>query len=161
MVTIRLAQPEDEPALARVDFASTTRWSTPRRPLPDAPAAAFFGDDDAGDVLVAEVDGTLVGYARTTHPTPLPASRGVLMINGLGVDPAAQGRGVGRALVEGVQALARERGMWKVTLRVLGPNAGARALYERCGFVVEGHLRAEFELDGELVDDLLLAYPTA
>ena len=29
--------------------------------------------------------------------------------------------------------------------------------YERCGFVVEGVLRGEFHLDGEYVDDVLMA----
>ena len=43
------------------------------------------------------------------------------------------------------------------TLRVLGPNATARALYERAGFVVEGVLREEFHLDGRYVDDVLMA----
>jgi RimJ/RimL family protein N-acetyltransferase len=42
-------------------------------------------------------------------------------------------------------------------LRVLAPNHSARRLYESCGFVVEGTLRAEFLLEGEEVDDVLMA----
>jgi RimJ/RimL family protein N-acetyltransferase len=43
---------------------------------------------------------------------------------------------------------------------VLGPNAAARALYESCGFTVEGVLREEFLLDGQYVDDVLMARGT-
>ncbi|EOD64089.1 GNAT family N-acetyltransferase, partial [Amycolatopsis vancoresmycina] len=60
-------------------------------------------------------------------------------------------------LVEAAVAEARRRGARKVTLRVLGPNAGARRVYERCGFVVEGVLRGEFRIDGADVDDVLMA----
>jgi RimJ/RimL family protein N-acetyltransferase len=50
-----------------------------------------------------------------------------------------------------------------VTLRVLGVNAPARALYERAGYRVEGVLEGEFRLpigpDGAVipVDDVLMA----
>ncbi len=44
-----------------------------------------------------------------------------------------------------------------MSLRVLAHNAVARRLYERAGFTIEGHLVGEFILDGEPVDDLLMA----
>lgn len=43
-----------------------------------------------------------------------------------------------------------------MTLRVLGHNAPARALYESEGFVVEGLLPGEFFLDGRYVDDVMM-----
>ena len=52
---------------------------------------------------------------------------------------------------------AASRGARRLTLRVLGPNAVARGLYEACGFTVEGVLREEFLLDGRYVDDVLMA----
>jgi ribosomal protein S18 acetylase RimI-like enzyme len=64
---------------------------------------------------------------------------------------------VGRALLEAALAEARRRGARKLSLRVLGDNERARALYERAGFEVEGVLRAEFHLDGRDVDDVLMA----
>lgn len=42
-------------------------------------------------------------------------------------------------------------------LRVLSGNTVARALYERCGFVVEGVLVGEFVVAGQLMDDVLMA----
>jgi hypothetical protein len=47
-------------------------------------------------------------------------------------------------------------GARKLTLRVLGSNVRARRLYESCGFLVEGVLRAEFFLGGRYVDDVLM-----
>ena len=52
---------------------------------------------------------------------------------------------------------ARRRGATKLSLRVLGHNQGARRVYERCGFHVEGVLTGEFVLDGVAVDDVLMA----
>ena len=49
--------------------------------------------------------------------------------------------------------------MRPLTLRVLGRNERARALYSALGFVVEGILREEFLLDGQYVDDVLMALP--
>lgn len=52
---------------------------------------------------------------------------------------------------------ARKEGRRKLMLRVLGANDGARRLYESRGFEVEGTLREVFLLDGEYVDDHLMA----
>ena len=51
------------------------------------------------------------------------------------VAPRARRRGVGRALVEAAVAALRDRKALSVSLFVRCDNAGARALYERCGFV--------------------------
>jgi ribosomal protein S18 acetylase RimI-like enzyme len=108
-------------------------------------------------VLVAEVDGVIAGYISIRPATELQASRHVQHVTGLAVDPALQGRGVGRALVEAAAVEAASRGARRLTLRVLEPNVAARQLYDACGFVVEGVLRGEFHLDGEDVDDVLMA----
>ena len=160
MVTTRPARLSDGDELARIDFATWTSLST-IAPRPPVPQRFFAQGRQVDDVLVAEFDGAVAGYIRLMHPTPFPSSRHVLEVRGLSVDPALQRRGIGRALVEGAIAAARARGVRRVTLRVLGPNAGARALYEACGFVVEGVLRGEFHLDGRDVDDVLMAYTTA
>ncbi len=109
------------------------------------------------DVLVAEIDGAVAGYVSIRPATELQASTHVQHVNGLAVDPVLQGRGVGRALIEAAAAQARRRWARRLTLRVLGPNLAARRLYESSGFVVEGVLRGEFFLDGEDVDDVLMA----
>jgi ribosomal protein S18 acetylase RimI-like enzyme len=108
-------------------------------------------------VLVAEDDGSVVGYVKVHQPLPLPSHTHVLEIGGLAVDPERQRVGAGRALVDAAVELARTRGARKLSLRVLGPNAPARALYEARGFRVEGVLVDEFFLAGRYVDDVLMA----
>lgn len=75
--------------------------------------------------------------------TAMPSHQHVFQIGGLAVDPASQGTGVGRDLVEAAAQDCSRRGARKLTLRVLGPNVIARRLYERCGFIVEGVLKEE------------------
>lgn len=156
MVTIRTARVEDDAALLTIDDAT---WTSAVSPAP-APVnrQSFFGDQPLAGFLVADVDGVVSGYVSTYQNIPLASHAHVLAINGLAVDPAAQGKGVGRRLIEGVVDAARQRGLAKVTLRVLGHNTSARRLYERCGFATEGVLKGEFLLDGRLVDDVLMAY---
>jgi RimJ/RimL family protein N-acetyltransferase len=80
-----------------------------------------------------------------------------MMVRSLAVDPAHQGGGIGRRLVDAAVAEARARGARRLRLRVLGPNDAAGRVYEARGFVVEGVLREEFLLDGRYVDDVLMA----
>jgi ribosomal protein S18 acetylase RimI-like enzyme len=155
---VRPARPSDESELARIDLATWTPSSSPAPP-PDEPARYAFFDERTtpGDVLVAEVDGAVAGYVKLRPVSPLPSHAHVLQIGGLAVDPGRQGHGAGQALVEAAVREAQVRGARKLTLRVLGRNAAARRLYERCGFVVEGVLEREFLLEGTYVDDVFMA----
>jgi putative acetyltransferase len=47
----------------------------------------------------------------------------------------ARGRGVGRALLEAVEAAARDRGIRTLRLETGEPQVAAIALYERAGYV--------------------------
>jgi ribosomal protein S18 acetylase RimI-like enzyme len=58
----------------------------------------------------------------------------------LAVAETAEGRGVGRALMEQAEAWAREHGCIEVVLDVFASNAGAIAFYRRLGFEVD-HMR--------------------
>ncbi|MFE1956257.1 MULTISPECIES: GNAT family N-acetyltransferase [Streptomyces] len=153
---IRVAAPEDEEALGRLDRAT---WSTLHavKPRDQPPYQPFFTERfGPRDHLVAELGGRLVGYVRVGFPTPLDANAHVRQIQGLAVDESARGRGVGRLLLRAAVGEARRQGARRLTLRVLGHNTPARKLYEAEGFVVEGVLPEEFLLAGEYVDDVLM-----
>ncbi|MEU9606791.1 N-acetyltransferase [Streptomyces sp. NPDC048057] len=162
---VRPARATDDDALAALDGDT---WSplhavTPRKAPPYGP---FFHERNAPeDVLVAQdgepggADGAVLGYVKLVSPTPLPCNQHVRQIQGLAVARAARGRGVGRALVRAACEEARRQGAVRITLRVLGHNAPARALYEAEGFVVEGVLPGEFLLEGAYVDDVCMGRP--
>jgi len=158
VIGVRPAHESDGTALARIDLATWTPVVSPAPP-PDPRSHDFFTErTTTSNVLVAEVDGVIAGWVKVQPPTQLPSHAHVLEIGGLAVDPARQGAGVGRHLVQAAVGECRRRGARKVTLRVLADNAGARRLYERCGFVTEGVLRGEFLLQGRYVDDVLMAH---
>ncbi|MEU9574379.1 GNAT family N-acetyltransferase [Streptomyces massasporeus] len=153
---IRVARPEDAEELALLDRLT---WSHLHAvmPEPQPPYPPFFGERHAPeDCLVAELGGRLAGYVQLGFPTPLDSNRHVRQIQGLAVAEEARGRGAGRALVRAAVDEARRRGARRITLRVLGHNTAARALYEAEGFVVEGVLPEEFLLDGTYVDDVFM-----
>jgi RimJ/RimL family protein N-acetyltransferase len=64
---------------------------------------------------------------------------------------------VAGSLLDAAEKQMRERGLRKLTLRVLSSNPGAIRLYERHGFTREGTLLDEFRINGRYVDDVLMA----
>jgi ribosomal-protein-alanine N-acetyltransferase len=118
-----------------------------RRLFPPAdrfPARQYRGylRADPDLVLVAELDGVVVGCAAGGVE---PAGGHVHTI---GVDPAAQRRGVGRALVAGLLAAFAARQARRVVLEVRSGNVAAIALYRSLGFVATRKLPAYYP-DGE------------
>ncbi|MFF4648913.1 GNAT family N-acetyltransferase [Streptomyces sp. NPDC001380] len=154
-MVVRPAAAADDAALADLDRRS---WSPLSDVMPPRePGTPFFDERHGPDQYqVAVLDGRIAGYVRVVPPTPLPSNAHVRQIQGLAVDPGLRGRGIGRALVDAAGVRARAEGARRLTLRVLGRNAPARALYERCGFAVEGVQPGEFLLDGAYVDDVLM-----
>ncbi|MFI5906809.1 GNAT family N-acetyltransferase [Dactylosporangium sp. NPDC051541] len=92
----------------------------------------------AADVLVAEDGGVVVGAVAFTlagGEYAEVARDGEAEFRTLAVDPAAQGRGVGRALVQACVDRAAALGCRDLVIGVRNSNLGALALYERFGFV--------------------------
>lgn len=87
------------------------------------------------DLLIAEEDGRVLGFHWTKlHPAE-PGRTPVGEVYVLGVDPAAQGRGLGRTLTLAGLAHLRDRGAGEILLYVEADNDPAVALYRRVGFV--------------------------
>jgi len=89
------------------------------------------------DVLVAEVDGAVAGcvtFVMAGSRWAELAAPGVGEFRMLATDPAVQGRGVGRALVEACLDLAAARGCHAVAIFVRTGNDIARRMYEKRGF---------------------------
>ena len=104
-------------------------------------ARAFRDELRAGHRYLAARDaGVLVGYGGVAL---LPGRRGQQAeaeIHTIGVEPARQGRGIGRALLDGL--LAAADGIGATTyLEVRVDNAPAQGLYRGAGFTVLGTRR--------------------
>lgn len=88
--------------------------------------------------LVAERDGRVVGYVLTQATvraaTPLTVARSYLVVEELAVDPAVRRGGVGRALMDAAEALARRLGLPRVELEVRAWNDGAARFYAALGY---------------------------
>lgn len=99
-------------------------------PLPDA-IGRFLAQPDH-HLLIAYQDGAPAGFVsgvETTHP-----DKGTEMfLYELGVDEAMRRRGIGRALVEALAALARERGCYGMWTGTESENAAALATYASAG----------------------------
>lgn len=97
------------------------------------PDGAFVGGGFADLAAIygwfgASLRGLLIGVLeRNCAPD-------TLLMDGIFVEPAARGHGVGRALLHAIEKQAVSMGLHHVRLDVIDTNPRARALYEREGF---------------------------
>jgi mycothiol synthase len=94
--------------------------------------------DPAGFFLAENADGRVVGFHWTkVHAADPYRFNGepVGEVYVVGVDPDAQGGGLGRALTLGGLRYLRAQGLGQVILYVEGDNAPALAVYEKLGFI--------------------------
>jgi phosphinothricin acetyltransferase len=100
---------------------------------------------DAGRVdeprLVAVDAGEVVGWAAASPVSARAAYRGVIE-HSVYVATSAQGRGVGRTLLDAFVAAADDAGFWTIQSSVFPENAPSLVLHERCGFRVIGRREA-------------------
>ena len=160
----RQAAPADAKAMADlVHFASEGLalylWTKIARPGIDPWAVGRErAERDAGsfsyrNTIVAEHEGRvvagLIGYPIADAPEPLPANLpaivvplqelddlvpGTWYVNVLAAYPEHRGRGYGIALLGLAERFARETRRRGMSIIVADTNAGARRLYERCGY---------------------------
>ncbi|HKS46255.1 MAG TPA: mycothiol synthase [Amycolatopsis sp.] len=93
--------------------------------------------DPAGFFLAVREDRRVAGFHWTKVHQPNPRRFGgepVGEVYVVGVDPAAQGGGLGKVLTTAGLRYLREKGLKQVILYVEGDNAPAVAVYRRLGF---------------------------
>ncbi|MBU3685069.1 MAG: ribosomal-protein-alanine N-acetyltransferase [Mycobacterium sp.] len=94
--------------------------------------------------VAARVEDTLVGYAGIARLGRTPPFE--YEIHTVGVDPAYQGRGIGRRMMAALLDLAGQDGV--VFLEVRTDNEPAIALYRSLGFVEVGLRRRYYRASG-------------
>ena len=94
--------------------------------------------DTAGKIFVVEIENQVVGFACVWGKVPSedldeePIEYAFL--SDLVVLPAYRGRGLGKALLQAVEAFARSQGAASLELQVLAQNENALRLYNQHGF---------------------------
>jgi GNAT superfamily N-acetyltransferase len=139
MAEIRSARGEDAPRLARMlhDFNVEFGDPSPGPEVLERRVLAFI-EDGRKTYLLDEGD---IGFAQVSFNPSVWADGPIGLLEELYVVPDRRGEGIGRALMEAVLALARERGAEGMEVITGESDTAARALYERFGF--------ENEIEGE------------
>jgi L-amino acid N-acyltransferase len=88
-------------------------------------------------VVAVTGDGTVAGFGSLSPYRPKPAYA-TTVEDSVYVDPAHQGRGVGRALLAELVRLAGAHGFHAVIGRIVGDNETSIALHRGCGFFLVG-----------------------
>jgi ribosomal protein S18 acetylase RimI-like enzyme len=97
---------------------------------------ALQGRTEGAAILVAELSpgGERAGYVFATTKRDYFTREPHAHVEVLVVEPAAEGRGVARALMAAIEQWAKERGIGVVTLNVFDGNTRAQALYDHLGY---------------------------
>jgi phosphinothricin acetyltransferase len=105
--------------------------------------------------LVAERDGSVVGWAALSPASARPCYRGVGEVS---VYVAAEGRGdgLGRALLGELVERSEQAGYWTLTAGVFPENEASLRLHRACGFREVGVRERIGELRGVWRDVILL-----
>lgn len=94
---------------------------------------SLFGPRPQAECVIAELDGTAVGFALFFHNYSTFLAKPGLYLEDLFVRPAARGKGVGKAALIHLAQLAVTRGCGRFEWSVLDWNAPAIAFYESLG----------------------------
>lgn len=130
-LTIRYVDEDDPPACARTPEAAAMRLEEVA--AEEAAYLAELGPEDVvppvGTFLVANLDGVPVGCAALRRH-----DAGIGEVKRVWVDPGARGRGIARALMAHVEAVAVELGYRRIVLETGLRQPEAISLYESLGY---------------------------
>ena len=129
LVAFDVPRHREKAELVEGDRRALREWFDARLRQSSGPAGS---EDEA--MFVAELDGTPAGCAYLVTLVDYFNQRPHAHLSVLAVAAAAEGNGVGSALLDKSVEWAKERNSDRLTLSALVTNSRARALYERKGF---------------------------
>ncbi len=137
-LVIRPAVRSDLDAVLRLMQQDGIGPTTPRSATPSArqlEAFAEIADDPREDLLVGELDGTVVATAHVTWLRMLSADGGLYcQVENVRTDEVHRGRGLGGDLMAWIESAARERGAARIQLTSNRSRLDAHRFYERLGY---------------------------
>ena len=106
--------------------------------------AWFYGGQTEAEnaaVLVAELEGRVVGFAYVTYVEKdyLELAVSAAQVQDIYVDRAARHSGAGNALIDAAVKAAKEFGASKLLLSVAAKNSAAQSFFEQAGFETTMH----------------------
>jgi ribosomal protein S18 acetylase RimI-like enzyme len=114
-------------------------------------AAAFERDISLNQLWLAQIDGRLAGVAAiTTDQDPDYVKVGwdihetAIVVHRLAVDPAFQGKGVAKALMEQAEVVARDRSISILRVDTNSQNQATQRLFPQLGYVFAGEIGLSF-----------------
>jgi L-amino acid N-acyltransferase YncA len=153
-VEIRDLRPGDWPEVAAIFQAGiATGNATFETEVPSW--SAWDPEHLAEHRLVAVDEGRVVGWAALSAVSDRCCYAGVAEVS-VYVAPEAQGRGVGRALLERLVADSEAAGIWTVQAGIFPENEASVALHLACGFRVVGTRERLGQMSGTWRDVLFL-----
>ena len=105
--------------------------------------------------LVAEVDGTVMGWASVSSYRTRDCYRGIGEFS-IYIHEDARGKGVGKVLLPALIEAAEKAGFWKLLSRVFLFNTGSRKLCAHFGFREVGIYEKHAKLDNEWLDVVIV-----
>ncbi|MCQ2385408.1 MAG: N-acetyltransferase family protein [Clostridia bacterium] len=139
---IRPVRPSDAEALAEIYnyYIQSTLFSLEEQPLsPDAFAGRIKSIQAAYPYLVAEENGTPLGYAYLAPFSPRSAYRKTADVS-LYVAASARGKGIGKALYLALEEAGRNRGLENLVAIITSANETSLAFHLKMGFTTVGRL---------------------
>lgn len=106
-------------------------------------------------VVAVDDDGAVCGFGSLSPYRPRPAYR-TTVEDSVYVDPAYQGRGVGRGILEELVGLADSHGFHAVIARIVGGHEASISLHRECGFEPIGVEREVGRKFGKWLDVVLM-----
>lgn len=142
LFVVRPRRPSDDEAIVRLGHGAFARYSH----APDRSVAAMLSDPNA-EIAVAQRGPHVIGFVivsfdrlKTTFgPWKNPV---IAHLDAIAVDPSAQRRGAGSALLNEALGLASDRGAIHITLRTAMSNTAAQTLFRSAGFCTTVNLGA-------------------
>lgn len=144
-VNVRWMTPDDAPAVARMAGALSAHEGVGPPPFDAAAVLRWgFGPERRFEGMVAELDGSVVGYALFHDGFHVGQGTPGVMLMDLYAEPPVRRRGIGRALMSAVAEAARQRGGSWVVWQAHPDNAEGLAFYRAIG--ARRYRAADFEL---------------
>ena len=135
-VTVRLARPQDWPAVAGllVELGRGVAEGTAGDPTHQMAFAGHIRQIEHVTLVACGPEGDVLGVIDTEYHQRLGDHRPQARVNDLVVTASARGGGVGRALLSRAEELARKRGCFRMALVTAAWRDDTIAFYEREGW---------------------------